>query len=72
VINGDDYGDGSADLSAAVVCPHCGEASEITLDPGGGAHQSYVEDCPVCCRSWSVRVEYAGDGSARVDVSALE
>jgi hypothetical protein len=23
---------------------------EIYVDPGGGAHQDYVEDCAVCCR----------------------
>jgi transposase-like protein len=65
-------GDGSADLSGVVICPYCGEQSEVALDPGSGAHQAYVEDCPVCCQPWSVRVEYAGDGSARVEVSALE
>jgi Cysteine-rich CPXCG len=65
-------GDGTADVSGAVICPYCGESSEISLDPGSGAHQSYVEDCPVCCQPWNVHVEYAGDGSARVEVSALE
>lgn len=64
--------DGTADLSGVVICPYCGEASEVALDPGSGAHQAYVEDCPVCCQPWSVRVEYAGDGSARVEVSALD
>ena len=70
----DDFplGDGTADLSGAVTCPYCAEASEITLDPGGGAHQAYVEDCPVCCQPWNVRVEYADDGSAHVEVSALD
>ena len=70
--NGDSGNDGTAETSGAVVCPYCGESSEIALDPGSGAHQSYVEDCPVCCRPWSVRVDYRGDGSARVDVAALE
>jgi cysteine-rich CPXCG protein len=65
-------GDGTADLSGVVICPYCGEQSEVALDPGSGAHQAYVEDCPVCCQPWSVRVEYAGDGSARVEISALE
>ena len=65
-------GDDTADLAGAVICPYCGEASEIALDPGGGPRQAYVEDCPVCCRPWSVRVSYAGDGSARVEVSPLE
>jgi hypothetical protein len=65
-------GDGAADLSGAVTCPYCAEVSEIALDPGSGARQSYVEDCPVCCQPWSVRVEYADDGSAHVEVAALE
>jgi len=32
-----------------VTCPHCWETINLTLDlsvPG----QSYIEDCPVCCR----------------------
>jgi hypothetical protein len=29
-----------------------------------------VEDCPVCCRPWQVRVSYLADGTATVDVSA--
>lgn len=65
-------GDGTADLSGAVTCPYCGEESEVTLDPGSGEHQTYVEDCPVCCNPWNVSVEYAGDGSARVEVTTLE
>jgi len=31
------------------TCPHCWETINLTLDlsvPG----QSYIEDCPVCCR----------------------
>ena len=31
-------------------CPHCGEAISVWPDIGGGEHQSYIEDCPVCCR----------------------
>ena len=65
-------GDGTADVSGVVTCPYCGEENEIGLDPGSGARQTYVEDCPVCCQPWSVHVEYAEDGTARVDISALE
>ena len=39
-----------------VTCPYCGEEVEITLDASGGAHQEYVEDCPVCCRPAEVFV----------------
>lgn len=64
-------GDGTADGEATVSCPYCGEAVEITLDPGGGAHQDYVEDCEVCCQPWRVSVQYDLDGEAHVDVSVL-
>ena len=35
-------GDGTADTGATVVCPYCGQAVEIALDPGSGARQEYV------------------------------
>src|SRR2546427_11676448 len=33
------------ETEADVTCPHCGETMTITLDPGGGRAQEYVEDC---------------------------
>jgi hypothetical protein len=51
-----------------VVCPHCGEATEIGLDPGSGDAQEYVEDCQVCCRPWRVRVHYGADGRAVIEL----
>ncbi len=62
-------GDGAADLEAAVACPYCGEQVTMTLDPGSGTAQDYVEDCPVCCQPWQVTVRYARDGTARVGVT---
>lgn len=59
-------GDGTADTSASLPCPCCGEWNEIALDPGSGTHQEYVEDCHVCCQPWLVRVRYTEDGSAEV------
>lgn len=69
----DDFplGDGDADLAATVVCPYCGEATEMALDPGSGNDQAYVEDCPVCCQPWEVRVHYGPDGSAEVRVERV-
>ena len=69
----DDFplGDGTADLDAGVVCPHCGEGVSIAIDPGSGESQSYVEDCPVCCQPWQVSVRYARDGSATVALEVL-
>lgn len=41
----------------AVSCPFCGESEEIYVDPGGGDHQTYTEDCSLCCRPRVVHVE---------------
>lgn len=62
-------GDGTADTEAVVLCPYCGQASEIAIDPGSGASQEYVEDCPVCCRPWTVQVSWAPDGAAEVSLA---
>lgn len=45
-------------------CPSCGERVlvEVTLEDASGAQ--YVEDCPVCCRPWQVRVRRDGEGVA--------
>jgi hypothetical protein len=65
-------GDGVADTAAAAVCPCCGETVELFLDPGSGARQEYVEDCPVCCRPWRVRVSYGDDGTAEVSLDPAD
>jgi len=65
-------GDGTADTTGVVVCPYCGETSEVNLDPGSGDAQDYVEDCPVCCNPWRVSVHYLDDGSAVVTATALD
>lgn len=65
-------GDGTAQIAATVVCPYCGEPNELSLDPGSGSVQEYLEDCQVCCRPWRVSVRYEKDGSATVDVQGRE
>ena len=47
------------DHTQHVTCPYCGEEVEIyvELDVSG----SYVQDCEVCCRPWTVRVWRDGD-----------
>jgi transposase-like protein len=55
-----------------VTCPYCGETVTISLDPGGGPSQEYVEDCQVCCRPWQVRVYYSRGGPVEVTVEAGE
>ena len=65
-------GDGTADTEATVYCPYCNETVEITIDPGGGPKQEYVEDCEVCCQPWTVSVHYRSDGTAGVTVTPLD
>ena len=62
-------GDGTAETVADASCPHCGETVTLAVDPGGGARQEYVEDCPVCCRPWGVRVAWRADGAVSVHLS---
>ena len=64
-------GDGRADTTTHVTCPYCSKIVEISIDPGGGSVQEYVEDCEVCCNPWQVNVQFI-DGAAFVEVSALD
>lgn len=43
-------------------CPWCGEPADVWIDEGAGAHQSYVEDCAVCCRPCVITVAPDDDG----------
>jgi hypothetical protein len=68
----EDLGDDPADSEGEVMCPYCGAANEIALDPDGGAYQTYVEDCQVCCRPWQVRVTYSPGGVAEISVETMD
>jgi hypothetical protein len=43
------------------LCPHCGEEVDTSPDPGAGTEQSYVEDCPVCCRPNLISATYSAE-----------
>ena len=64
-------GDGTADTSAEVSCPYCGETTSIGVDPGGGSFQQYIEDCEVCCNPRQLTVRFI-DGIAMVEVAAFD
>jgi len=36
-------------MATEYLCPHCGALVDTDPDPGGGEHQEYIEDCPICC-----------------------
>ena len=50
------------------TCPHCWETIDLTLDLSV-PDQSYIEDCPVCCRPMFVTYS-AADGE--VDTLSVE
>lgn len=56
----------TADNEGSYICDGCGEEIVIPLDVTEGESQTYVEDCPVCCRANTIHVHIADDGSAEV------
>jgi len=56
-------------MDIEVQCPYCSEWATIFVDPSGGERQSYVEDCPVCCRPWLVEAREEEPGGFAVGVS---
>jgi len=51
---------------ATYICDACGELIVIPIDASAGAHQAYVEDCPVCCRANVIHVRIESDGTLTV------
>lgn len=51
---------------ASYRCGACGELIVIPIDLSAGSHQSYTEDCPVCCRPNVIHVELDDEGIPRV------
>ncbi|HEY7446779.1 MAG TPA: CPXCG motif-containing cysteine-rich protein [Vicinamibacterales bacterium] len=43
-------------MELETTCPYCGEHITLVIDEGGGASQTYIEDCEVCCRPMHVAV----------------
>ena len=59
-------------VEVEVSCPSCGEPLAIWLDVGGGAAQTYVEDCQVCCRPMEVIARLDAEGDPDVSVRTLD
>ena len=57
---------GGGIAQVGVVCPYCGEPTEVSPDEQGGRS---VEDCIVCCRPIDVIATIDGDGVPSVQVS---
>jgi uncharacterized protein len=48
------------ELDHRATCPYCGEPVLVSIEAELSSGTHYVEDCPVCCRPWEVRV-HGGD-----------
>jgi Cysteine-rich CPXCG len=57
---------GTSQDDASYICDACGEEIVIPVDLSEGTRQSYVEDCPVCCRANIIHVAVDDDGIAEV------
>ena len=53
------------------TCPHCWETVSLTLDLSV-VDQSYIEDCPVCCRPMQVSYTAADGELEEFNVEASE
>jgi hypothetical protein len=54
-----------------VTCPHCWETINLTLDLSV-AEQSYVEDCPVCCKPMVVTYTAVDGEVSEINVESGE
>lgn len=53
------------------VCPYCGADISMVLD-ASVRHQTYVEDCEVCCRPIQIRYVINGDDVVEFEATMLE
>jgi len=60
------HGKATSQEDASYVCDACGEEIVIPLDLTEGTSQTYVEDCPVCCRANTIHVHIDEGGNAQV------
>ena len=58
--------------AAGFQCAGCGEWNETVVDESGGTHQSYVEDCHVCCKPNQLTIRWDGAAEEFVIEAQLE
>lgn len=46
-------------------CPYCAETIDILIDPSE-MHQSYTEDCQVCCQPITIDVTVTHEGEITI------
>ena len=59
-------------MVAGFQCAGCGEWNETQVDESGGARQSYVEDCQVCCKPNLLHVAWSPSDDEFLIAAELE
>ncbi len=59
-------GKASSQEEAIYICDACGESIVIPLDLTEGSSQTYVEDCPICCRANTIHVQIDDNGNGQI------
>lgn len=54
-----------------IACPYCGEVIGLAVDASAGS-QRYIEDCHVCCRPITVRLQVDADSARHVQVQSQD
>jgi hypothetical protein len=53
------------EIECTFVCTHCLQINATVVDPTGGVHQEYIEDCQVCCQAMEISLELTDGGVLR-------
>jgi len=53
-------------MDASVICPFCGEPTEVSVDDEAGK-QTFIQDCDVCCHPIQIRARVTADGELTID-----
>jgi hypothetical protein len=49
-------------------CAFCGAENDVFADSSGGRHQTFTEDCTVCCRPNLITLRWDEDDDVQVEV----
>jgi len=51
-------------------CPYCHQLVDLYVDPETTG--TYVEDCAICCRPWTVTAHRDPDGNLQIQISRAQ
>jgi hypothetical protein len=50
-------GESSLEIEGSFICPYCLQLNTILIDVSAGEHQEMIEDCQVCCRPVTLKID---------------